>query len=172
MNKNTLYHISAAVFLVLLQLFVVRELHLWGVGFCFIYVSILLLIPINFTKGYALIIAFFLGLFIDIFYNTPGINAFSCVLLIFLKPYLFGVLPMQTNFEEQDLITPNNIGFINFSVFGFILLIIHHFCLFQLEAYASEFIGQSLLKAFISTLFTLFTTIVLFYLIFSTKARR
>jgi len=171
-NKNAIYNIASAFFIVLLQIFVVRELNLWGIGFCYLYASVLLLIPITFSKGYSLLIGFLLGLFIDIFYSTPGINSFASVLLVFLKPYVFKSIPTQANFEEGDLITPHNFGLINFIVFGFILLIIHHFFIFQLEAYSSEFIWSSMFKALISTLFTLTSSIIVFYLIFSTKSRR
>lgn len=171
-NKNGIYNILTAFLLVFLQIFVVREVNLWGIGFCYVYVSILLLIPITFPKGYLLLIAFGLGLFIDQFYNTPGINAFGCVLMAYLKPYVFKNIPTQANFEESESLTPHNFGFINFIVFSFILLLIHHFVIFQLEAYSTVFIWQSLLKAFVSTLFTLSLTIILFYLIFSTKTRR
>ena len=171
-NKNAIYNVVGIAFLILLQLFVVRELNLWGVGFCYIYASVLLLIPITFSKGYSLIIAFFLGLFTDMFYSTPGVNAFACVMLVFLKPYVFKSIPTQANFEENDLITPHNFGLINFLVLGFILFIVHHFFIFQLEAYSSEFIWTSLYKAFVSALFTLRSTVILFYLMFSTKSRR
>ena len=171
-NKNAIYNVIAALFLILLQIFVVRELNLWGIGFCYIYTSILLLIPITFSKGYSLLIAFFLGLFVDVFYSTPGVNASASVMLAFLKPYVFKSIPTQANFEENDLITPHNFGLINFIVFGFILLVIHHFLIFQLEAYSSEFIWASIYKSIVSSLFTLTTTVVLFYLMFSTKSRR
>lgn len=171
-NKNAIYNGFAVLFIILLQLFVFRLPDLWGVGFCYIYVSVLILIPINFPKTYALLIAFFLGLFVDVFYSTPGINAFASVLLVYLKPMIFKAIPTQANFEESDLITPNNVGLINFVALGFILLLVHHFFIFQIEAYDSAFIWSSLTKAFVSTLFTLTSTIIVFYLVFSSKERR
>ena len=171
-NKNIIYNIISGLFIVLLQLFVVRELNFWGVGFCYIYASILILIPITFSKGYSLLIGFFLGLFIDIFYSTPGVNAFACVMLVFIKPYIFKGIPTQANFEDGELITPHNFGLINFIALAFILFMVHHFFIFQLEAYSSDFIWASVYKAFVSAIFTLTSTIILFYLIFSTKSRR
>ncbi len=171
-NKNAIYNIISAIFIILLQLFVVRELNIWSVGFCYIYASVLILIPITFSKGYSMLIAFFLGLFIDMFYSTPGVNAFGSVMLIFLKHSLFKNIPTQANFEENDLITPHNFGLINFIVFGFILFFIHRVFIFQLQAYSSAFIWASIYKAFVSALFTLTSTVILFYLMFSTKSRR
>lgn len=171
-TKNLPYNLFIGLFLLLLQVFVVRELTLWNVGFCYLYAVIFLAIPISFPTIYALITAFFMGLFIDLFYNTMGINAFASVLLVFLKPTVLKSISTPTHFEDTDLITPHSLGLIKFVLYGAILLFAHHFALFQLQAFSSNFIGNSLFKALVSTFFTLISGVTLSYLLFSTSQRR
>ena len=77
-----------AVF-VLAQALVLGRFHLFGCATPLLYVYFVLQFPRNLPKWERLLWAFFMGLFVDVFSNTPGIAAASLTLIAALQPYYF-----------------------------------------------------------------------------------
>lgn len=63
--------------LLLAQVLVLNHVHLFGVAIPLLYVYFVLSFPRDYSRNGALVWSFLLGLFIDIFSNTPGVAAFS-----------------------------------------------------------------------------------------------
>jgi hypothetical protein len=95
--------------------------------------------------------AFGTGLLIDIFSNTPGLHAFSTVLIAFLRYPVFNIF---TSIEEGANPTPS---FHSFGVVPFIssialLILIHHTALFMLEVCS---FGETIFRILINSLITI-----------------
>ena len=73
---------------VLLQVFIINNIEISSMINPYFYVIFILLLPFE-TPGWILLMsAFSLGLVVDLFMNTPGLHAASCVFMAFLRPYL------------------------------------------------------------------------------------
>ena len=93
MSTQSLIKIIGAVVLYLfLQVFVVRNLVFFDVSFCFLYISVILFLPNTLPVSGVIIIAFFIGLSVDVFSNTAGLHASACVLIAFLRSYILKIL--------------------------------------------------------------------------------
>ncbi|MDW8287920.1 MAG: hypothetical protein RMJ89_07605, partial [Flammeovirgaceae bacterium] len=73
---------------VLLQVLFLQHLNLFDAAFCFLYISFILFLPVRLDRLWVLLLSFLIGILIDIFYNTLGIHAASCVLIGFLRGFL------------------------------------------------------------------------------------
>lgn len=162
------------VFLVLLQIIIISQdcVIFNGLGFCFIYVLFLLQLPIGLGRVSTMSIAFLTGSIVDIFYNTSGMNAAACVLIMFLRPYLIKALNPQSGLENIQSITISSVGFTWFSIYTLLMVFIHHLTLFFIHTFNTHFFWSTLSKSIISTLFTYCVILVIQYLFYTERRRR
>ena len=66
---------------VLLQVLLLRNLVLFNSAFCFLYIAFILLLPIEWNSLVLMVIGFFLGFTIDIFYDSMGLHAMATVVV-------------------------------------------------------------------------------------------
>ena len=87
--SDWLRYLFLFVIVVLLQVIIGNNIHLFGVAIPFFYIYFILRLPLSLSVNWVMTLAFVLGLTIDIFSNTPGMNALACVVLAALrKPVL------------------------------------------------------------------------------------
>ncbi|MDH5475587.1 MAG: Rod shape-determining protein MreD [Cyclobacteriaceae bacterium] len=171
MNSSSAKIIFQSVIFFLLQVVIFRNVALFDVGFCFIYIAIILLLPIELDRIIVLLIAFVLGLMVDVFYNSFGIHASTAVIFAFIRYYWANTMTPQGGYDSNSSPNISTMGIQWFSTFAIPLLFIHHFALFFIEAGGFSFFWFTLFKVIISTFFT-FLVILLFQLLFLTKKRR
>ena len=86
--ERTLNRIAWFIGLTLIQVLLLNNICLFGYATPFIYVYFLLVIDKDVDQSVLMLMAFLLGLIVDIFSNTPGVNAGASVLLAFMRPGL------------------------------------------------------------------------------------
>lgn len=148
-----LQNIFRFIILVVVQVFVLDNIQFMGYISPMIYILFILSLPVRFHRGLSLILAFVLGLTIDMFNNTMGLHAFATVLLAFFRN---PVIRIFVSLEEGVNPTPS---FRTFGVSSYIkyiatLIVTHHTVLFLMESFS--FLNLSLLipKILISSLVT------------------
>lgn len=159
MNRlNIKEQVLNVLFLLLLQWPLVYRVTLYDHAFAFFYVGFLILLPTRIRRAYLMLIAFFVGLSVDVFTNTPGMHAFSCVLIMFIRNFWLSVL--EADWQELanlNIITLRKRGF---TALVFPLVFVHHLMLFTLE--------NGGLRSFLDLTVTVVSSAVLsFALIFS-----
>ncbi|NJM94722.1 MAG: hypothetical protein HC842_08725 [Cytophagales bacterium] len=70
---------------VLAQVFIFKEMVLFGKAFCFIYLLFLLLLPFEVGPVLLMLIGLGTGLLVDLFYDSWGIHAAASVFVMFLR---------------------------------------------------------------------------------------
>ena len=83
---NYIHRVGWFVGLILLQVLILNHVHIAGVATPFLYVYIILNFNYGTSRNELMVWGFCMGLAIDIFSNTPGMNAAATVLLAFLRP--------------------------------------------------------------------------------------
>ena len=101
---NYIHRIGWFVGLILLQVLILNNVHIAGVATPFLYVYFILKFNSGTSRNELMVWGFCMGLAIDIFSNTPGMNAAATVLLAFLRP-LF--LRLFTPRDTLDSIVPS-----------------------------------------------------------------
>ena len=100
-----------------------------------IYVLFILSLPVRFPRSLLLLLAFAMGLIIDIFSNTLGIHAFATVFVAFMRNPVINIF---TSIDEGNNPTPS---FHSFGVGAYVryvitIVLLHHTTLFLLEAFS------------------------------------
>jgi hypothetical protein len=155
----TLREILNVIFLFVLylalQVLIVRNLALFDIAFCYIYVACILLLPYEVSMTLCLLIAFGIGLFVDMFYNTLGMHAAATVLMTYLRPLVVRFQAAQRGFESSRILfSIHEMGALNFFYYIFLLTFIHHSALLFIEANSLTLLIPTLIKVLVSTLFT------------------
>lgn len=137
-----------------------------------LYPLIIVLLPITIKNNYILIISFLIGLTVDIFSDTGGMHAASCVVMTFCRgPILSMILPTKKEDYRMEEPSRKNLGFNGFIIYGMILLSIHHICFFIQEIWSIKYISYFLIKLF-ATLATSFIFLFIHVTLFDKKATR
>ena len=83
-----IHRIGWFIGLVLLQVLILNNVHIAGYATRFLYIYFILKFNSGTSRNELMLWAFFFGLTIDVFSDTPGMNAAATVLLAFLRPSL------------------------------------------------------------------------------------
>ncbi|MEM6642244.1 MAG: rod shape-determining protein MreD [Bacteroidota bacterium] len=149
-------------FLLLVQLPLVHRLALFNVAFGFIYVGFLLFLPVTLSRIYLLLIGFCTGLLIDLFSNTPGLHALSCVFLMFIRNAWLAII--NDDWKELGNLNIWNLRWTGFLGFIFPLILIHHFLLFIIENGGFHLFGTVIQRIFFSTIFSTVAIFIIHFL--------
>jgi len=149
---------------VILQVVLLKNLVLFNTSFCFLYVAFILLLPVEMSNLLLMLIAFLLGISVDIFYNSLGLHTIALVLLAYLRNYWLATITPQGGY---DIGTPPTLaanGLQWFLVYTLPLVFVHHLVLFFVEASGFTLFWYTMLKAISSLLFTMAVMLLLQYL--------
>ena len=169
MNRNSIIMVTNFLVFVTLQVLVFKNFVLFDVGFSFVYLIFLLLLPVEMGFITVMLLGFGTGLIVDVFYGTLGIHASACVLLTFIRPFWAKAVTPRSGYEVNVLPTVYAFGGLWFINYAFPLLLIHHAAFFIIEAGGFQFIGTTLLKTLTSSIFSLVFIVSIQYLFFSKK---
>jgi hypothetical protein len=154
-NTQSIIKVLGAVLLYLfLQVFVVRNLVFFDVAFCFVYISIILFIPNTMPISALLLIAFLVGILVDMFYNTAGLHAGACVFIAYLRSYILKILFPAKGLDNEVVISLEGLGTERFIRYIVILTFLHHLFLFFVETGTLFNFLNTSLKIVASVLFT------------------
>jgi len=165
-SRNIFIQIILLIVFLLVQIILFKNLVVFNVAFCFIYVSFLLMLPFDIDRLFLMLIGFSTGFMVDIFYDTLGIHAASCVLIMYLRPMYFKLVAPQGGYDVRIIPSIRDMGFIWYAVFTLIFVFIHHLTIFFLEAGGGKMFFYTLLKVFFSTLFSSFVIILVQYIFY------
>lgn len=151
--EKTLTRIAWFVGLVLAQVLLFNKIYLFGLATPFVYVYFILALDKEVDKNKLMLLAFVLGLVVDVFCNTPGVNAGASVLLAFSRERLLRLFMPREEFENFEP-SIGSMGIWPFLRYAFLAVLLHHSALFLLEAFSFAHIGYLLLRILCSALLT------------------
>ena len=96
MTKTVIQFIVLFLALLVLQL-VCNKIVLFNIAMPVVFIYLILRLPVNLHGGWVLTIAFFSGLIVDIFNNTPGMNALACTLMAAVRRPVFNLFVSREN---------------------------------------------------------------------------
>lgn len=139
--------------LMLVQVLLCNNICLFGLATPFVYVYYLLVMDRDIDRITLMVMAFFLGLSVDIFSNTPGVNAGASVFVAFMRPGLLRLFSPRGEYEnfEPGIYTLGIGAFVRYAV---IMVLLHHAVLFLLEAFSFVNMGYLSFRILCSTLLT------------------
>lgn len=156
------------VILVLTQVLVCSQINFLGYINPYIYILFIILFPVKNNRSLFIFLSFLLGLTVDLFLDSGGINAAASVFIAYARPvvlkFSFGMV-----YEHHNL-KFNTVDFGAKLTYIAIMVAVHHLILFSLEIFSISKIILILQKTLFSSIFTIILC-VLITIIFSRKSK-
>jgi len=164
-SKTVVQNILRFFLLILFQVLVLNHINLGGFINPYYYVLFILLLPFNTPRWLLLISALLLGTGVDLFTNTPGLNAAACLVTAFIRPFLITLISSGPESLIGDTPSLKNQGIKWFLYYSITLVLVHHCALFFLEIFRLDEFFRTLLRVILSSLFTLLLVLITEYLV-------
>lgn len=160
MTSNNLIRIRNFVILAFIQVLIFSQIHLFGYATAHIYLIFLLKLPRFTSRNEQMLWAFLFGLVVDIFGNTPGINACAATAMAFARGY---ILESFTQKGVADDFVPgiHTINVAGYIMYATLCLLLFYTVLFLLELFTIHYPLTLLASIAASTLLTLLFTLVI-----------
>ena len=160
------------ILLVLLQVLIVQNIRLGSYIILFPYVIYILLLPFETPKFTVLALSFFIGLVIDIFYDTTGMHAAACTLIGFVRYYILKLLSPREGYDTGLIPNIDSMGSLWFITYSAIIIFIHHLFLFYLEIFRFSEFFTTLLRVLLSTIGTFCFVYIVHFLFYKTDRNK
>lgn len=163
--RNTLTrNILLFVGLVFLQVMIFDNLKLDNYIHAYVYVLFVMLLPFETPREKLVINGFLIGIVIDIFNGTPGLNAAATILMAYLRPNVINMTTRKSDIEGKTEPSVSEMGLKWFMPYVVLLLVIHNFTLFLLEAFSIRLLGLVLLGTILSVIYSTIAIVLIIYI--------
>ena len=154
-QKNILTYLLSFIGYVVIQSAFLNKMLIANTAFCFFYTGFLLFLPPSNNRISQLIIGFLIGLLIDVFGDTLGVHAISCVFLMFIRPIWLQITLGDLG-EGSGFINYKNVSGSGLIIYALPLLLIHHSIVFVIDAIGVGIGFRTFAKIVSSVLFSFF----------------
>lgn len=172
MNNTVLTNGFRFVLLAMIQIFILRGISVggwyWSYFQIIIYPLFIFLLPLRTNRALVLLLAFALGLLIDVFYDTLGFHASASVFTAYMRFWVLQWLAPKGGYNENLSPTKRAMSTGWFMSYASILLFCHLFFYFSVEAFTLVYIVDILLRTIASFVIS-FTIIIIIQFIFNPR---
>ena len=138
----------------LAQVLIFSQIHLFGYATAYIYIIFLLKLPRHTTRNELMLWAFTMGLIVDIFGNTPGVNSAAATLMAFTRGYILESF-VQKGTSDDFVPSAVTMSWSKYIVYSLTSLLFFCIILFLLELFTINYPLTLLMGVGGSTLLTL-----------------
>lgn len=160
MSRVSILSIISFFIYLFYQVLILQNVVLGHTAFCFLYVAYLLMLPVETNSMVLMAIGFVMGFIVDMFYESIGLHAFACVLIMYARNYWLGSVTPQGGYDSNSRPSLALGGVQWFILYSMPLIFMHHAFLFYLEVGGFGMFWFTLWKAITSTLFTTFVILI------------
>lgn len=164
MTNTILRNIVRFFVLVLVQVLIIKNIELGRFINPFLYVLFIIIMPFETPKWLLLVVAFVLGITIDMFYDTPGMHSAACVLMAYIRPGVLKLFSPRDGYEFGTQPTIQYLGIPWFLSYAGILIVAHHLILFYIEIFRMHEFFSTFFRVIVSSIFTLLLVVITQYL--------
>lgn len=166
-SSNNSKQILIWVLFVASQILFAQNFVLYNRAFCFVYVGFLLLLPLGISRNYILLLGFFTGFIIDVFYNSLGTHMAAMTFIAFLRPIWLNAITPRGGYENVDSPAIKDLSLSWFLAYALPLMFLHLAVVFFIEAGGFHMFFYVISKVLLSTLLTVLVLVILQYLFYS-----
>ncbi|KAA6300638.1 MAG: hypothetical protein EZS26_003222 [Candidatus Ordinivivax streblomastigis] len=148
-----IYRVIWFIGLILLQVLICNKVHLFGYATPFLYIYFIFKLDSSVSANALMLWGGIMGIIIDGFSNTLGMNTAAIVLLAFLRPFLLRLFVSRDN---MDVIVPSSrtMGKWPFGKYLIAGILIHHAVLLSIEFFSFTNIGGLLFRILLDSILT------------------
>lgn len=154
MTKFALKYALLFLLLIPAQSIVFNHLVLFDVAVPLVFVYLIVYLPVTIGTNLSTFLGFLAGLMVDIFCDTPGLNAFSCTLLAFTRKPLFHLYVSYDDDLAGRSPSARSMGAAAFMKYMVTMVLLYCIMVFTIEAFQFFNFRLLILRILASTLYT------------------
>ncbi len=144
MNRLYTSHIVTSVIIIFVQILLLKNIQIelfdrFSMSII-IYPAVIIFFPVSIRRSIIIISAFFIGLLIDGFYDSPGVHTAALVFTAFLRAFVLRILEPRQGYRDNLVLAPQSYGTSWFLTYSGILLFVHIFTYFSIDAFTYVYI--------------------------------
>ncbi|MDA7803922.1 hypothetical protein N8987_05040 [Crocinitomix sp.] len=171
MNNTWIKYGVYFILIVLIQGLVVDNIQINEYLNPMIYPIMIMMLPFELNVLLTMLVSLLLGLSVDAFSNTFGLNASAALVIGYLRPTVLNVIKPRDGYDEVLLPSIHDMGKLWFLSYAGFLLFIHHLWFFTIEILRFDQILHIFAKTILSVIFSLIL-IILFQYIFYKPSKK
>ena len=169
MSNRIFNRLVLFIFLILFQGLILNKIAIAGFVTPYFYIMFIFLLPFEIKHWQLVLCGFFLGLFVDMFTGYLGVQAFSCMLLGFLRPYLIKWISGLKTFEGTTCPCIADLGWGWFFGYTFLGTLIFQSSLVLIETFNFHNFSKSIVEVLLNTLLAVFLFMAYQYIFVPSK---
>jgi rod shape-determining protein MreD len=165
-------HIVRFIFFIFLQVLVLNNIQFSGYVNPYLYVFIILMLPFATPVWMVMVISFCAGVLIDMFQDTMGMHAAACVMMGYSRSFILKLFSPRDGYDSSTEPTLHYLGASWYFSYSLLLVFIHHFTFFFIEAFSFKESLFTLSRMGLSLVFTMALLFISQMLIYKPKELR
>ena len=162
-------HTIRFIFFIFLQVLVLNNIQFSGYVNPYLYVFIILMLPFATPVWMVMLISLTAGLLIDMFQDTMGMHAAACVMMGYSRSFILKLFSPRDGYDSSTEPTLHYLGASWYLSYSLLLVFIHHFVFFFIEAFSGDAIWFTLARIGLSLVFTMVLIFISQMMIYKTK---
>ena len=121
---------------ILLQVLIFNQIALFHIAVPIVFIYFIIRLPIYLKLSYLFTLSFLLGLIVDIFSDTPGVNALACTLIAAIRTPIYYAYMAKDDITVR--LTPgiSTMGFLDYSKYLLTFIVIYCLLVFTIEYFS------------------------------------
>ncbi|MEZ4720324.1 MAG: rod shape-determining protein MreD [Flavobacteriales bacterium] len=170
MDRIVLQNIVRFLLLVIVQVLILNNIQFLGIINPYLYIYLLLVLPVDFSPNGGLFVGFLLGLTLDLFCQTLGMHTIATTFAAYCRPYIMRYMAPRDGYEFSRVPGIRQMGWLWFITYSAVVIFLHHFVLFFVEMFRMSGFWLTLGKSLGSTFMTL-TLVLIVQMLFVSSTR-
>lgn len=154
MSKTVLNYALLFVVLVLAQALIFNHIALFGVALAFVFIYFIIKLPVDLSPSKVMLLSFAIGLTVDIFEDTPGMNALTCTCLGGCRRPILGLYLTRDDQILRAVPSIKSFGLTVFAKYVFTFTLLYCLMFFTIESFTFFNFKALIVRALASTLLT------------------
>lgn len=154
MNNTILRYFFLFLICIVVQALIFNKIVIFHVAFPIVFIYFIIRLPINLPLPYLYTLSFLLGLIVDIFSDTPGVNALACTIIAALKTPIYYAYMSKDDVTSRLTPGVSSMGIIEYIKYLLTFILIYSILTFSIEYFSFADVKSIVIMSAASTLFS------------------
>ncbi len=170
--KNISNYFFSFILLLLIQVFVLNNINLFGYINPYLYLLLILSLPFKIKHTPLIFISFLVGYSVDLLSGgIIGLHVASAVLVGFIRPFIIhGISSNESEYDTKSHPSLVNMGFKWYITYCILLVGAHHILYYYMESFTFSSFFSTFFRSIFNTVFTVLTIVI--YQMISFRSRK
>lgn len=135
-NKDLVKYTILFIICILMQVLIFNPIALFNLAFPVVFIYFIIRLPMSVKLSALFTLSFLIGLIVDIFSDTPGVNALACTLIAALKRPIYFAYIDKDDYTRTLVPSVSSLGISGYSKFLFSFVAIYCVLVFTIEYFS------------------------------------